>query len=69
MAYKTLEIADLKKMDLKGLNEERSKAKIEIANRKIHVRLGEDKQSHMIKGIKNYIARLNTIITTKNNEK
>lgn len=69
MSYKILEIADLKKMDIKGLMEESAKAKIDLANRKIHVRLGEDKKLHMVKNLKNYISRMNTIITSKKHEK
>lgn len=58
-----LTIEDLKKLSAKDLQAELIKSSTEVAQRKLRVRLGEDKQSHMITGIKKYIAR---IITLKN---
>ncbi|MBI4127169.1 50S ribosomal protein L29 [Candidatus Peregrinibacteria bacterium] len=56
-----LTIEDLKKLSEKDLGAELLGAQKEVAQRKLRVRLGEDKQSHMITGIKKYIARINTL--------
>lgn len=60
-AYKMLTSEDLKKLSEKDLEAELRKSQTEVAHRKLRVRLGEDKQSHMITAIKKYIARINTL--------
>lgn len=60
---------DLRKMNLKDIEAEADKAKAELAKRILHVRVGEDKQSHMIRGLKRYISQINTIKKQPTNEK
>lgn len=67
-AYKLLELEDLKKLSTKDLAAELVKVNMDLAHRKLHVRLGEDKQNHLIKGMRKYIARIKTLehISTAN---
>lgn len=71
MAYKIITITDLKKMNIKDLEKEMQNAELDLASRTQHVRVGEDKQSHMIGRLRKYIARIKTIKpqTLQQNEK
>ncbi len=62
-AYKMLNTDEIKKLSPKDLNAEIIKSETELAKKRIKVRLGEDKQNHMVGAIKKYIARLKTPIT------
>ncbi|MBU0981429.1 50S ribosomal protein L29 [Patescibacteria group bacterium] len=69
MAHKILPITDLRKMNVKDLSTEETAAKAELAKIALHVRVGEDKKSHMVKGLRKYIARINTVkLETQANE-
>jgi len=65
--YTMLSIADLKKKSKSDLAKEIQKAQAELSQRRLHVRSGEDKQSHMIADLRHYIARIHTL-TTQNQE-
>jgi len=66
--YKIYSIADLKKMSKSDLDKEIIKAQGELSKRRLHVRSGEDKQSHMIAKLRRYIARINTLKTATTHE-
>ena len=68
-AYKMLNTEEIKKLSPKDLNAEIIKSETELAKKRIKVRLGEDKQNHMVGAIKKYIARLKTPITNTNSAK
>ncbi|MEK9167075.1 MAG: 50S ribosomal protein L29 [Patescibacteria group bacterium] len=61
-AYKMLNTDEIKKLSPKDLNAEIAKSETDLAKRRIKVRLGEDKQNHMVGAVKKYIARLKTPI-------
>lgn len=56
-----LNLEDLRKLSAKDLNAELVKVNMDLAHRKLHVRLGEDKQNHLIKAMKKYIAQIKTL--------
>ncbi len=59
--YKMLTNEELKKLSPKDLLAEKEKSETELAKRRLKVRLGEDKQNHMVGAIQKYIARTNTL--------
>lgn len=59
-AYKMLNTEEIKKLSPKDLSAEIAQAENELAKKRVKVRLGEDKQNHMVGAIKKYIARLKT---------
>lgn len=63
---KTLEIEDLKKMDLGKLNEELFIAKKELFKTKFEVKSGHSKSSHLIAVYKKYVAQIKTILKERN---
>lgn len=62
--YKMLKTEEIRKLSPKDLSAEIVKSEEELAKRRVKVRLGEDKQNHMVGAIKKYIARLNTPAAT-----
>ena len=52
-AYKMLNTDEIKKLSPKDLNAEIAKSETDLAKRRIKVRLGEDKQNHMVGAVKN----------------
>lgn len=63
MAFKMHTDEELKKLNQKDLVKEARITEDELIKRKIHVRLGEEKQSHLIKKTRRYLARNKTIQT------
>lgn len=63
MATKLMTMDELRKKDAKALNKELLTVQKELANLRLHVKAGENKQSHKVTELKRYIAR---ILTVKN---
>ena len=62
---KTIEIEQLKKMDLAGLNTELLSARKELFEIKFEVKNGQAKSSHLIPIGRKYVARIKTIMKEK----
>ncbi len=67
MAAKTQTIGDLKKMNAKDLIGLLNKSLAELSHLKLHVKSGEDKQSHRITELKKMIAQINTLNHSQEN--
>lgn len=59
---KTLELEDLRKMDLGKLNEELVTARKELFKMKFEVKGGHSKSGHLIGSYKKYVAQIKTIL-------
>jgi len=62
---KLQEFAKLKELSVKDLNAEKTVSAKKLFTLTMKLRVGELKQTHLIKFLKKYIAKLNTIIATK----
>jgi len=56
---------DIKKLDLKDLEKELSTSNRKLFKVRLDITSGQEKQNHLIKKYKRYIARINTFITNK----
>jgi len=63
---KLKDMQSLQKLDVKKLQEERKEAGKRMFTLKMKVTLGEVKQTHLVKALRRYIARVNTFINTHN---
>ena len=53
---------ELQKMGLKGLLKELSESRTELSKARFEIKTGQEKATHKIKKMKNYIAQILTII-------
>jgi len=61
----TKPVADLRGMEVKGLQEELKLAEQNLFAAKFEVRNGSSKRSDLVKAYKNYVAQIKTVIATK----
>ncbi len=63
---KTLELTELRKLDMAKLLEELTGAKKELFKIRFEVRNGQSKSNHLIGSYKKYIAQIKTLIRDEN---
>lgn len=57
-------LAELRKLDTKGLSEELATARRDWLAIKLSAKMGQDKKSHLIKNNKRYIAQIMTLMNS-----
>lgn len=62
---KILEISKLNEMSVEDLNSEEKRASKELFTLNMRLKVGELKQTHLVKALRRYIAVVNTVITSK----
>jgi ribosomal protein L29 len=62
---KLLEISKLKEMSTEDLNKEEKRASKDLFVMTMKLKVGELKQTHLVKALRRYIAQINTVATSK----
>jgi large subunit ribosomal protein L29 len=62
---KILEISKLNEMSVEDLNSEEKRASKELFTLNMRLKVGELKQTHLVKALRRYVAQIKTVATSK----
>ena len=62
---KLLEVSKLRDMSTEDLNKEEKRASKDLFILTMKLKVGELKQTHLVKALRRYIAQINTVVSSK----